>query len=232
MSTLAVQPLPEPAPAIPQGAGVPTPWLAQVLLDTVGRTGARLGLVWIGFVGFLAVFSPFLANSHPYVFKTADPKATGWGAMLGMSLLLAAGASLVVTIIAKARMPRGLLISCVGGMGALTVLLTIFPVDPPLLATYERYREAQAAGKVQLVVRAPIPFSPSDRLRDQFDIDRPHPWRPEARHWLGTDSFGADILSRMMHACRIAMAIGFIATGIAVVVGAIIGGLMGYFVGW
>src|SRR4051794_6876955 len=73
MSTAALaQPLPEPLP-VTQPASAPVPWLAQVMLDTVGRTGARLGVIWIGFVAFLAVFSPFLASSHPYFLKTDDP---------------------------------------------------------------------------------------------------------------------------------------------------------------
>ena len=38
--------------------------------------------------------------------------------------------------------------------------------------------------------------------------------------------------SRMIHAARIALAIGFIATGIAVLIGIVIGGVMGYFSGW
>jgi peptide/nickel transport system permease protein len=50
-------------------------------------------------------------------------------------------------------------------------------------------------------------------------------------HLLGTERNGADILSRMIHASRIALAVGFIATGIAVVIGVIVGGLMGYFSG-
>jgi peptide/nickel transport system permease protein len=35
----------------------------------------------------------------------------------------------------------------------------------------------------------------------------------------------------MIHACRIAMAVGFISTGISAILGVIVGGLMGYFVG-
>src|SRR5258706_8565200 len=67
------QPLPEPAPTAAPPAQPPTPWLAQGMLDTVGRTGARIGMVWIGIVAFLAVFAPFLASSHPYLLKTDDP---------------------------------------------------------------------------------------------------------------------------------------------------------------
>lgn len=49
---------------------------------------------------------------------------------------------------------------------------------------------------------------------------------------MGTTSEGQDLASRMIHAARIALAIGFVATGIAVSIGVFIGGLMGYFSGW
>lgn len=51
-------------------------------------------------------------------------------------------------------------------------------------------------------------------------------------HAMGTDAFGEDLASRMIHACRIAMSIGFISTGIALAIGITLGGLMGYYSGW
>ena len=48
---------------------------------------------------------------------------------------------------------------------------------------------------------------------------------------MGTDDNGADVLSRMIHASRIALSIGFISTGISVAIGIVVGGLMGYFAG-
>jgi len=44
------------------------------MLDTVGRTGARLGLMWVLTVAFFAVAAPFLASSHPYYLRTNDPQ--------------------------------------------------------------------------------------------------------------------------------------------------------------
>jgi peptide/nickel transport system permease protein len=101
-------------------------------------------------------------------------------------------------------------------------------VRPPETVVYERYREAERAGQVQWILRAPVPYSPTDYLRDTPDVRRTPPSRA---HWLGVEEYGADVLSRMIHAARIALSIGFIATGISVVVGVIIGGLMGYFAG-
>jgi peptide/nickel transport system permease protein len=75
---------------------------------------------------------------------------------------------------------------------------------------------------------APIPYSPEDRLRDQRQTRlRPPSWT----HLMGTTNSGADMLSNMIWGTRIALAIGFIATGIAITIGITIGGLMGYFSG-
>ncbi|UUU22025.1 dipeptide/oligopeptide/nickel ABC transporter permease/ATP-binding protein [Streptomyces sp. DSM 40750] len=46
---------------------------------------------------------------------------------------------------------------------------------------------------------------------------------PSADHWMGQDSLGRDILSRLMYGARWSLAIGLGATGLALVVGAVIG---------
>jgi peptide/nickel transport system permease protein len=94
---------------------------------------------------------------------------------------------------------------------------------------YERWRVAEANGEYQWVVRTIVPYSPNDRLRDEVTDSKLQP--PSSRHWLGTSIFGEDVLSRMMYACRVALTIGFISTGIAVTIGITIGGIMGYFAG-
>jgi peptide/nickel transport system permease protein len=52
---------------------------------------------------------------------------------------------------------------------------------------------------------------------------------PSAEHWMGTDKFGRDILSRVLYGARISLTIGFIAVGIGVLLGTILGALAGYF---
>ncbi|MCA9310470.1 MAG: ABC transporter permease [Phycisphaerales bacterium] len=49
---------------------------------------------------------------------------------------------------------------------------------------------------------------------------------------MGTDSLGRDVMSQMLHACRLAISIGLVSTGIAVTIGVTIGALMGYFGGF
>jgi peptide/nickel transport system permease protein len=54
---------------------------------------------------------------------------------------------------------------------------------------------------------------------------------PSREHWLGTDSFGRDVLSRIIYGARTALAIGFIASFLGSTVGAIIGVVSAYFGG-
>lgn len=55
---------------------------------------------------------------------------------------------------------------------------------------------------------------------------------PSAAYPLGTDDFGRDILSRIIHGSRISLQVGLVAVGIAAVVGSIVGAAAGYFGGW
>ena len=51
---------------------------------------------------------------------------------------------------------------------------------------------------------------------------------PSAAHWLGTDLFGRDLLTRLMHGGRISLAVGLIATSVALVIGVAWGTIAGY----
>ncbi|HEX2282416.1 MAG TPA: ABC transporter permease [Thermomicrobiales bacterium] len=54
---------------------------------------------------------------------------------------------------------------------------------------------------------------------------------PSLEHLLGTDSFGRDILSRVIYGARISVAVGFVTVLMALVLGATSGILAGYFRG-
>lgn len=55
---------------------------------------------------------------------------------------------------------------------------------------------------------------------------------PSLAHPLGTDSFGRDILARLLHAGRISLAIGLCSIALAMVAGSAIGIAAGYIGGW
>ncbi len=51
---------------------------------------------------------------------------------------------------------------------------------------------------------------------------------PSATHWLGTDIFGRDVLTQIMFGGRISLAVGFIATAVALLIGVTWGAVAGY----
>lgn len=210
----------------------PRPWGRQVLAALLRRASARLGLAWIGFLVLIATFAPLLANTHP-LYMVVDGQASSpalarlealdWLWMGGFGL------ALVLRLVPGPFVQRlGLWLLGLAGTAALAYGLAA----PQTLTVYERYRELEAAGRIEALVRAPIPYSPKDYLRDFGDTGIEAPLAASGRtHWLGTEENGADVASRMIHATRVALGIGFIATGIAIVIGIVVGGLMGYFSG-
>jgi len=51
---------------------------------------------------------------------------------------------------------------------------------------------------------------------------------PSAEHFLGTDTLGRDLLTRMMYGSRISLMVGFLATSVALVIGVIWGTIAGF----
>jgi oligopeptide transport system permease protein len=51
---------------------------------------------------------------------------------------------------------------------------------------------------------------------------------PSAEHWLGTDIFGRDLLTQIMYGGRISLAVGFVATAVALLIGVTWGAIAGY----
>ena len=51
---------------------------------------------------------------------------------------------------------------------------------------------------------------------------------PSAQHWLGTDIFGRDLLTQILYGGRISLAVGFVATAVALLIGVTWGAIAGY----
>jgi peptide/nickel transport system permease protein len=87
--------------------------------------------------------------------------------------------------------------------GIIFLLIIIVAIIAPVLAPYD-----------------PIKLNVVDSLQG-----------PSGRHWLGTDQFGRDILSRIIYGSRISVAMGVVAVTISVVGGSVLGLVSGYFRG-
>jgi peptide/nickel transport system permease protein len=68
---------------------------------------------------------------------------------------------------------------------------------------------------------------------DPLTVDSAHALaRPDFRHWMGTDSFGRDVWSRIIHGARISLAVGIGSTTLGGIFGIAIGLASGYLSGW
>lgn len=204
----------------------------QILRSAFSGWGARFGLAWVLILAFFACFAPLLANSMPLlVSQNGEVSAPILRYLSAEDLMMMV---LFVTGLVLWKLPAGLATKfwILAAAVMLSLIIGVSFLSPPKTIVYEIFRENIAAGVYDWQVMPLIPYSPSDYLRDFSNTILQAPtFTGEAPHYMGTDSTGSDVASRMIHASRVALSIGFIATGISMVIGIIIGGQMGYFAG-
>jgi peptide/nickel transport system permease protein len=137
-------------------------------------------------------------------------------------------------------------------LAALILIITLFGVaifqnflagNQPIILKYEgkyyfpvlfRYNEFFGTNFKKLdknlpagdfAIFPPVRYSPTEN--DLLSILE----SPSKTHLFGTDDRGRDVLSRMIHGARISLSIGFVAVGIAAVIGILLGGIAGYYGG-
>lgn len=98
---------------------------------------------------------------------------------------------------------------------------------------FKRNKLALGGGVVVLVLFIIAALSPFLSPYDPNEIDRNQILEaPNAKHLFGTDDLGRDVLSRMIFGSKISLSVGFVAVGIATLIGIIIGALAGYYGRW
>jgi peptide/nickel transport system permease protein len=91
---------------------------------------------------------------------------------------------------------------------AITALLVLLAICAPLISRYITH------------------LTPTDqRLLDQFDP-------PNAKHWLGADELGRDVLMRILYGGQVSLGVAGLAVLVALVVGTLVGALAAYYGGW
>ena len=207
-------------------------YASRILSSAFSGWGARIGLTWVIVLAFVACFSPFLANTMPLLISE-----NGQLSMPILRYLSAEDLMLMVLFTATLLLWKiPLKFSTKATIAASSALIALFVglaiLSPPKTIIYDQFRDKEVVASYDWQVLPPIPYSPSDYLRDFGDNSLKAPMESDAPfHLMGTDSTGSDVASRMVHASRVALSIGFIATGISMFIGIIIGGQMGYFAG-
>ncbi|GAA0406485.1 hypothetical protein GCM10009133_13910 [Cocleimonas flava] len=209
-------------------------FLRRVLKHTFSGWGAKIGLMWVGILVIAAVFAPFLANSMPLLVSLNGEISAPVFRYLSVEDIVVLIAFFVLILLFLSPLRHSikslLLFFLIIIVGSTIVSKQFVTVQQNVV--YSDFREDLKTTNYDWVVMPPIPYAPEDYLRDSQATPLEAPLEnSEYTHWMGTEENGGDVLSRMIHASRIALGIGFIATGIAMVIGVILGGLMGYFSG-
>jgi len=208
----------------------------------------------------LAIFAPAIASNQPFVFFDGDEVLFPWFrhifnprepvdfvfnmAMLGFVPWL------VIALVLNRRWKRRevpgrrRVLWTLGLYAGTIVLLTgifsvngIRPRDPYAARTF--VQEQFKSPETHKGFYAPIPLGPIEQAQDARY--KPPFWRKPSGEWnkvndgfphlLGTDGIGRDVLVQMVYGTRISLTIGFLAVGIYMTIGVIIGALAGYFGG-
>lgn len=96
--------------------------------------------------------------------------------------------------------------------------------NPDWFLEQETFPDGDLAG----FILPPVPYSP---LQTRLDDVGAAPSRA-TRHYCGCDDKGRDVLARLLHGAQNSLLVGFVAVGIAALVGVTLGALAGFFGGW
>ncbi len=83
------------------------------------------------------------------------------------------------------------------------------------------WAKIRSAGGSGILLDPPVPYGPG--ATDLDSIYEP----PSIRHWMGTDSLGRDVASRLIHGFPAALTVGGLATLLALLLGIILGAVAG-----
>jgi peptide/nickel transport system permease protein len=78
------------------------------------------------------------------------------------------------------------------------------------------------------LVGAPGPDAQSTSALDQFGS----PAGPTSHHIFGADQLGRDVFSRVLYGARVSLFVAFVATGLSLVIGTVMGMVAGFYRGW
>lgn len=189
--------------------GAVLPGVPQLVAGRTGR-GVALALPWLALLG-LAVWRA----ERVAAFVAAGP-ADGRVAVLVLAVGLGA-----VWILAQRDLARGVQPLALGGRSGWTLVARAFRRNRLAVAGL-----AAMAALYAVALLTPL-LAPYDPVR-HGDLMAERLLAPSSAHWLGTDKFGRDVLSRILYGARISLSIGFVAVAISLTIGTLVGAISGY----
>ena len=210
-------------------------------------------------VVLIALFAPLIASDQPLVYFDGDAVLFPWFLSLfhpdetvdflfNMAMLALVPWAVLSAVLSawwrqwnvpartRALGAAGVLVLMVGAMAVFFSLPGTAPRHPYADRTFveEEFGNPDARGFYTLV-----PYGPRDQERGSaFEpplYRKPATERVRASEWfphlLGTDDIGRDVFARMLYGTRISLTIGFLAVGIYLSIGIVVGALAGYFGG-
>ncbi len=186
------------------------PGLPQILVGRWG-TGAMALMTWVGMIAIL-------------VTRTDRVLAAGSGAWDERIALFTLVSGLVASWVWSWRE--------IGEAGRLTTV-GVSQWDLAVRA-FSKNRTAVAGLLViagLYLVSLVTPFIAPHDPNTQYDLLTDRLVGMSAEHPLGTDQFARDVFSRLLYGARISLSIGFVAVGISVTIGTLLGAVAGFFGG-
>lgn len=209
----------------------------------------------------LAIFAPLIASNQPLVFRDGDDLLFPWFravlnqeeavdyvfnvALVAFPVWVVVGLALNHWWRRRGVGGRPRVLRIVGiylvMIAAAAVLFSFETMRPDNKYRARSFPEEEAASpETKQGWYPPIPFGPTEQdlgaifKPPGFIAGRGGAWDKSTDgfpHLLGTDDTGSDVLTRMIYGTRISLTVGFVAVGLYITIGIIVGALAGYFGG-
>jgi peptide/nickel transport system permease protein len=206
---LATEPLPAPPPKGAQLLSALLPGSGHLVVGAWGR-GMPLLLAWAVLLAIL-----FFARGRIAAIPERGSLDDGVAAATLFAGLVLVWATSLRDLRGRGRPPAA------RGDSQWRIAARLFRRNPLAMAGL-----AVVVGLYLVALLAPL-LAPYDPIV-QEDIVRTGYLPPSLAHPLGTDQFGRDVLSRILYGARISLSIAFIAVGISVTLGTLLGAVAGY----
>lgn len=189
-------------------------------------------LISLGVLLFIALAAPFIANPRPLLQYTPQdgltvpflrsylaPESTEFCIEQLFNYALPA---LLILLLTRITIKRALLRKIVR-IALLLLLALPFLLTPAKLERVDYRNQKLPAGSWRIM--APLPYGPFEQVGQPLQSPCP-------THWLGSDELGRDLAARIIYGSRISLAVGVIATALAMMIGIVIGVSAGFRGGW